>query len=298
MAFGSDNKLRKGRVLLLSCLIVSIITIPAMSQQFGTYGYEPLSLEEMLVLTEISSEPITFPVFDQARGNIILSERPTVRHALFLSEPVYDPNPMRLYELYLEGVRGLMRCKGNITDEKSNALEGEIEGMRASDSNRFATDIPEIVKLMKACVNNNSLRDVSRSRYVINIFRALLPDIQPLTPSPTRSHDPCASPSLVGTGYKNRNWCTDSLASGDEGSQMVVIPEKKMGITKHQELPSSQFLVSKPKSEITIFSAKTPLARDYPDRPHFLLAMSVSNRCRHMLPGYLKRLEGPTVCLY
>jgi serine/threonine protein kinase len=132
------------------------------------------------------------------------------------------------YDASLAAFRDILRCKGDIVDEKiygADGLEGIITNLKQVYPARFAVDKPGIVAALNGCITQRfAVRAPERARTIKAAVTTYLPGETLLTNIDISDLDPCAKRGLAGQGSRNRSWCEDPLAVGGTGPELVVIP--------------------------------------------------------------------------
>lgn len=95
---------------------------------------------------------------------------------------------------------------------------------------QFAIDKPGMVAALKGCIQHRiGVRAPARARMIKAKVMTYLPGEPQLANIVIDDLDPCAARSLEGNGIRNGSWCSDRLAVGGNGPEMVVIPPKETG---------------------------------------------------------------------
>lgn len=137
------------------------------------------------------------------------------------------------YKADLAEFRNILKCKGDISNAnlaKLNQVINGPKGLKATFPAQFVVDKPGIVAALKGCIEERiSVRAPKRARFVKAKVMAYLPGVPALEHIKIEDLDPCAAMALVGNGIRNGNWCSDRLAIGGRGPEMVVIPKSPAG---------------------------------------------------------------------
>lgn len=129
----------------------------------------------------------------------------------------------------LDEFRNILRCKGNISDAELDALNVILNGptgLQATFPEQFEVDKPGLVHALQGCIADRiGVRAPDRAREVKARVVSMLPDAPLLADIVIEDLDPCALRSLEGKGNRNGSWCSDRLAVGGVGPELVVIPK-------------------------------------------------------------------------
>ncbi|HKI73138.1 MAG TPA: SUMF1/EgtB/PvdO family nonheme iron enzyme, partial [Pseudomonadales bacterium] len=133
------------------------------------------------------------------------------------------------YQGDLDQFSNILRCKGDISDPDLAQLNGIINGptgLKATYPAQFEVDKPGIVAALKGCIEQRiGVRAPKRAREIKAKVMTYLPGEPALASIQIEDLDPCAVRSLEGNGNRNGNWCSDRLAVGGTGPDMVVVPK-------------------------------------------------------------------------
>lgn len=133
------------------------------------------------------------------------------------------------YQADLNDFRHILRCKGDIPDADLVRLDQIIngpKGLRATFPAQFVVDKPGIVAALKGCIEQRiGARIPKRARMIKAKVMTYLPGEAALANIKIDDLDPCAARTLDGSGIRNGNWCSDRLAIGGLGPEMVVVPK-------------------------------------------------------------------------
>ena len=132
------------------------------------------------------------------------------------------------YKADLDEFRRILRCKGDIPDAdlvKLNQIINGPTGLKNVYPGQFAIDKPGIVGALRGCIEQRvSVRVPKRARMIKAKVMSYLPGEPMLASIKIEDLDPCAARALEGNGIRNGNWCSDRLAVGGTGPEMVVVP--------------------------------------------------------------------------
>lgn len=137
----------------------------------------------------------------------------------------FEAQRLTAYNNYLDDVRKILRCKGNIEDAEVNRFGELLSSLRSEWPEAYETHYPKLVDYMATCIQQRiGFVDPSRAREVQSMVTSYLPGESKIASLVIEDKDPCAERNLVGKGNRNRSWCQDNLSEGGEGPELVVIP--------------------------------------------------------------------------
>jgi len=131
------------------------------------------------------------------------------------------------YLQQLASFQNILKCKGDMPDTDITELGRLFGAMQSNYPEQYELDKPGFADALAGCIEQRiAVRLPDRARQVQLATMAFLPGQAALANVEINDLDPCAARNLEGQGIRNRSWCTDKLAFGGVGPELVVIPAK------------------------------------------------------------------------
>jgi len=155
-------------------------------------------------------------------------EKETARLAQLEADRVqeeFEDQRLQAYNLHLDEVRKILRCKGDISDDEVSEFGRLLSSMKQEWPDAYDKHYPTVVGYMATCIQQRiGFVDPERARTVKSMVTGYLPGEARIASLVIEDKDPCDERNLIGKGNRNRSWCQDNLSEGGEGPELVVIP--------------------------------------------------------------------------
>jgi serine/threonine protein kinase len=138
---------------------------------------------------------------------------------------VFEENRLATYNIYLEELREILKCKGEVPLEEQDRLGVLLVNMKNEWAEAYEYHYPTFVNYLSTCIEQRiGLVDPDDARELQAKVMTFLPGETQIASLVIEDKDPCDDRKLIGRGNRNRSWCSDNLRGGGVGPELVVIP--------------------------------------------------------------------------